>query len=362
MLLQPARLDQILILSHESPALFLTEHAHMLFDAVAVAPGYPRRSMNSEQHDTANWLKGAIEAATQTLRQMHDAGVKDECCRVAERDVAGFVAERYGPCLWIAWHRSSAPSPSDVAAVESLAQAVGCQHWMIDEMVNRGDAPNASRRITSNEFPQHWIASEGAARYILRCDRGQAPGLFLDQRENRQQVAASSRDARVLNLFAYTCSFSVVAGLGQASQIVSVDASGPFLDWGRENFQLNGLERPQDIFWKGDVRDFLKLARKRAERYDLIVLDPPTFSRSRNRPFNVKNELANLAKECFELLTAEGRMLVCTNLRSWSRNDLAKMLASIAPGTSIRSTPLPIGIADNEHTAKSCWVSKTPGS
>lgn len=287
---------------------------------------------------------------------MQNAGVSDECCRVVDRSVAAFVAERYGECLWVAWHRSPAPSPSDVAAVESLAQAIGCRHWLIDEMVNRGDAPNASRRLSSNEFPQRWVAKEGDASYILRCDRGQAPGLFLDQRENRRELGATSRDARVLNLFAYTCSFSVVAGLGHASQIVNVDASGPFLDWGKENVQLNALERSQDVYWKGDVRDFLKLARKRSERFDVIVLDPPTFSRSRKRPFNVRSDLKPMAEECFELLSAGGRMLVCTNLSAWTREDLSKMLASVAPRTSIRSNPLPIGIGESEHAAKSCWL------
>lgn len=304
-----------------------------------------------------NWKDSAIQAATETLRQMRNAGVSDECCRVVDRNVAGFVAERYGECLWMSWHRSSAPSATDVAAIESLAQAVGCRHWLIDEMLNRGETPNASRRVSSSEFPQRWVAKEADASYILRSDRGQAPGLFLDQRENRRELAASSRDARVLNLFAYTCSFSVAAARGGASQTVNVDASGPFLDWGKDNFQLNALERSQDLFWKGDTRDFLKLARKRADRFDRIVLDPPTFSRSRKRPFNVRNELAPLAEQCLELLSQGGKMLVCTNLSSWTRDDVAKMLASIARGASIRSNPLPIGIAESEHTAKSCWVS-----
>ena len=312
---------------------------------------------SSHQPDHSDWKDAAIQAAAQTLRELRNAGIDAECCRVGERHVAGFVAERYGPCLWIAWHRSSAPTSSDTAAADSLAHAVGCEHWLIDEMLNRGDTPNASRRLSSGAFPQHWTAKEADARYILRTDRGQAPGLFLDQRTNRRELAESSRDARVLNLFAYTCSFSVVAAKGGASQTVNVDASGPFLDWAKENFQLNGLERPQDVFWKGDVRDFLKLARKRAERFDRIILDPPTFSRSRKRPFNVRTELAPLSEQCLELLSPGGKMLVCTNLTSWTRNDLAKMLSSIARGASIRSNPLPIGIAESEHTAKSCWVS-----
>jgi 23S rRNA (cytosine1962-C5)-methyltransferase len=313
--------------------------------------------VSSTNPSAVDWNDTAIQSATQTLREIQGAGISDDCYRVVDRHVAGFVAERYGPCLWIAWYRSSAPSPGDAAAIEGLARAVGCEHWIINEMLNRGETPNATRRLSSNAFPQHWTAKEADVRYILRSDRGQAPGLFLDQGTNRREVAASSRDARVLNLFAYTCSFSVAAALSGAGQTVSVDTSGPFLDWGKENFQLNGLERPQDLFWKGDVRDFLKLARKRAERFDLIVLDPPTFSRSRKRPFNVRDELRPLSEQCLELLSPGGKMLVCTNLSSWTRNDLAKMLAPIARGASIRSKPLPIGIAESEHAAKSCWVS-----
>jgi len=108
---------------------------------------------SGDANGPANWQDSAIQSATQTLREMQAAGVNDECCRVVERHVAGFVAERYGPCLWIAWHRSSAPTPSVTVAVESLAQAVGCEHWMIDEMLNRGDTPNATRRLASTAFP-----------------------------------------------------------------------------------------------------------------------------------------------------------------------------------------------------------------
>jgi 23S rRNA G2069 N7-methylase RlmK/C1962 C5-methylase RlmI len=302
-----------------------------------------------------NHPNAALHAATETLRQLETAGIQDECFRVVERNVAGFVAEKYGACLWIAWYRPSAPGADDVAAIESLTRAVGCRHWLIDAMLNRGSLPNASQRVCSPDFPQRWVAKEAAASYILRSDRGQAPGLFLDQSANRRQLAASSRDARVLNLFAYTCSFSVVAGLAQASQTVSVDASRPFLEWGEENFRLNGLERPQDVFWKADVRDYLKLARKRAERFDIIVLDPPTFSRSRKRPFNVRSDLAPLALECLQLLSPSGTMLVSTNLSSWSQADLQKMLASIAPGRTIHSNPLPIGV-DAAHAARSCWI------
>jgi 23S rRNA G2069 N7-methylase RlmK/C1962 C5-methylase RlmI len=304
-----------------------------------------------------SWKDAATRAASETLRQLEHAGIRDECFRVVDRHVAGFVAERYGQCLWIAWYRPSAPGADDIAAIESLAQSVGCRHWLIDQMLNRGSTPNESQRVCSPGFPQQWVAQEGAASYVIRCDRGQAPGLFLDQSANRRQMAALARDSRVLNLFAYTCSFSVVAALGQASQTISVDASRPFLEWGEENFRLNGLERPRDVLWKGDVRDYLKLARKRAERFDVIVLDPPTFSRSRKRPFNVRNDLGPLAQECLALLSASGSLLISTNLGSWSRGDLQTMLASIAPGKTVHPSAPPIGITDLNHAARSFWIS-----
>src|SRR4029077_8305013 len=107
---------------------------------------------------------------------------------------------------------------------------------------------------------------------------GYSVGLFVDQRENRRYVR-EMEPKRLLNCFAYTCSFSVAAAAGGA-QTVNVDLLKKNLARGRENFALNALSTADHRFIADDVRPVLRRLARRGEKFDMIILDPPTFSRS----------------------------------------------------------------------------------
>src|SRR5207237_1792376 len=96
------------------------------------------------------------------------------------------------------------------------------------------------------------VVHEGNAKFGVTLDEGLSCGLFLDQRDNRARIAALSGGRRVLNLFSYTCSFSVYAALSFAAHVTSVDLSGHALGRGRENFSLNGLDPAAHAFVQGD--------------------------------------------------------------------------------------------------------------
>lgn len=116
---------------------------------------------------------------------------------------------------------------------------------------------------------------EGRVRFRVELCRGRNTGLFLDGRAARRWVAELAIAGPVLNLFAYTCAFGVVAALAGAATTVNVDIAPATLERGRVNYRLNGLTTPSRTFLRGDIRKRLQWLARRGERFDLIVVDPP---------------------------------------------------------------------------------------
>lgn len=142
-------------------------------------------------------------------------------------------------------------------------------------------------------------------------------GLFLDHRETRQMVAKLAEGKSLLNLFAYTCSFSVHAAKCGASFTKSVDMSNTYLNWGRENFVINDLSLKNNELVRADCLRFLE---EEDKKYDLIVLDPPTLSRSKkmDQMFDVQLDYPFLISSCLKLLNRGGYLFFSTNLRKFN--------------------------------------------
>jgi 23S rRNA (cytosine1962-C5)-methyltransferase len=140
--------------------------------------------------------------------------------------------------------------------------------------------------------------------------------VFLDQRDNRRRVreaVAKQPGARVLNLFSYTCSFSVSAALGGAV-VTSVDLNAGYLAWGKRNFGLNGLDAEGHHWVKGDSFDWLAAFAKKGRLFDGVVLDPPTFSRgTKKKVFRVEEDYAELAALAAAVIAPGGWLLACAN-------------------------------------------------
>lgn len=144
-------------------------------------------------------------------------------------------------------------------------------------------------------------------------------GLFLDHRKTREMIRETSTGKKVLNLFAYTGSFSVYAAAGGAVKVVSVDLSKTYTSWAQRNFELNGLSGNYYSFINADARDFLSSALSRKEKFDIIILDPPTFSNSRkmNGTFTIQRDYISVIDTCLSLLTKEGFILFSTNYKKF---------------------------------------------
>jgi 23S rRNA (cytosine1962-C5)-methyltransferase len=180
------------------------------------------------------------------------------------------------------------------------------------------------------EFP----VLENGIRFLVRPYDGYSLGLFLEHRENRQRVRALAAGRNVLNAFAYTCAFSVAAAVGGATATVSVDVSRKHLEWGKRNFAANALEPGSHLFICSDIFDYYRRAKRQGRVFDLIILDPPTFARTK-RPkqvFVLADDLERLVSGAVELLSPGGHLLLATNHRETSRRRLERAVA-LAAGT-----------------------------
>jgi 23S rRNA (cytosine1962-C5)-methyltransferase len=165
----------------------------------------------------------------------------------------------------------------------------------------------------------------------IRLYDGLSTGLFLDQRDNRRFIASrvaqllSQRPGvvpSVLNTFAYTCAFSVAAAIAGATT-TSVDVSPRYLDWGKRNFAHNNIDPETQRFARLDTMDFLQYARKKGLRYDIIVLDPPSFAsgnkRKNIRPWSSVTDYAPLVRDAAAVLNPRGLIFASTNTQELCR-------------------------------------------
>jgi 23S rRNA (cytosine1962-C5)-methyltransferase len=156
------------------------------------------------------------------------------------------------------------------------------------------------------------IVTERHLKFGIDFATGYSPGLFLDQRENRRYLRHIA-PKRLLNCFAYTCSFSVSAAYVGAATL-NIDLSKKYLSRGRENFALNCLPTIEHRFIADDVRAVLPRLVRKGEKFDVIILDPPTFSRSPGgKTFQVEHDFENLLIAALGLTERDSHILLSTN-------------------------------------------------
>jgi 23S rRNA (cytosine1962-C5)-methyltransferase len=168
------------------------------------------------------------------------------------------------------------------------------------------------------------ITTENHLKFGIDFGAGYSVGLFVDQRENRRLVR-EAKPKRLLNCFAYTCSFSVVAASAGA-KTVSVDLSKKSLARGHENFAFNELSTDGHQFIADDVRPVLRRLARRGDKFDMIILDPPTFSRTKGgAAFHVEKDLEDLVAASLEIASPGGRILLSANCETLTEPALEKM-------------------------------------
>ncbi|MDR3174841.1 MAG: class I SAM-dependent methyltransferase [Treponema sp.] len=174
------------------------------------------------------------------------------------------------------------------------------------EQYAKSNSPGGSFELAVNE---------GKLKFLVNLSEYLDTGLFLDRRGIRALLGGEAAGRRVLNLFAYTCAFSVYAAAGGAASVDSVDLSNTYLDWGKRNFSINGLAGDGKNagpyhFIRADALRFLENAAGEGRNWDLIILDPPAFSNSKKMraTLDIRRDHPRLIARCLGLLKAGGRL------------------------------------------------------
>jgi 23S rRNA G2069 N7-methylase RlmK/C1962 C5-methylase RlmI len=185
-------------------------------------------------------------------------------------------------------------------------------------MRNRQEIGDQYDKINDKSFCRD--VTEGDLKFRVNLSDYLDTGLFLDGRKKRALIRLEAKGKRVLNLFAYTCSLSVAAAKGGARQVDSVDLSNTYLEWGKLNFALNGLP-PSDKFSliRTDVLQFLDQPQAKKSRWDIIILDPPSFSNSKKmlETLDIRRDYLELISKSLTLLSPEGTLYFSTNAKGF---------------------------------------------
>jgi 23S rRNA (cytosine1962-C5)-methyltransferase len=179
----------------------------------------------------------------------------------------------------------------------------------------RGGADAVAQEIVGATPPEQLIVQERGVPFEVHLQGGLNVGLFTDMGEQRGPLARLASGRRVLNLFSYTGAFSVACARGGASSVTSVDTSDGVQAWARGNFARSGLD-PSDKRWRFEVGDavrFLARAVKDRERYDLVVIDPPTFSTARGAPWTLDRDYPALIAQAAAVVPEGGVLWLAAN-------------------------------------------------
>ncbi len=183
--------------------------------------------------------------------------------------------------------------------------------------------------VMGEAAPSEFVVRENGMALIARLREGAKPGVYPDQRQNRLYLQPLMKGANLLNLFSYTGAFSVWAALCGARETVSVDLSKRVLEWSRMNFEANDIDLAAHRHVKADAFDYLGLAQRKGFRFDLVILDPPTFSTNRRGLFRAERDWPRLIAAACKVLESGGRLAVSSNTHHISKRE---MLALIGAG------------------------------
>ena len=207
-----------------------------------------------------------------------------------------------------------------------------------------------------DEHAPSFSVNERGLLFEVNLARYLDTGLFLDHRDTRQMIRERARDADFLNLFAYTGSFTVYAAAGGARRTVTVDMSKTYQAWSERNLVLNKLDDPgRHSFVQSDVMAFLDRMHAARAHFDLIVLDPPSFSNSKRMQatFDVQRDQVALIEKTAALLTPGGELYFSNNRQGFK---LAPELEGLAEVSEITARTVPGDF--RRHTPHRCWLFK----
>ena len=258
--------------------------------------------------------------------------------------------EAYADSLLLSTRKDSLLTDSLRNELQALDKTVYWKH--LDQ--NQKTSPT---HLYGPELTEAFPIIENGVKYRIDFSAGYSQGIFLDQRDNRREVMGRALPGqRILNTFAYTGAFSAAAATSGAIT-TTLDLSQPYLDWAKENFQLNGISPTDHYFCKGDTFHWLNRFRKQGRTFDGIILDPPTFSRDKQgKVFTVEKDYHTLFALAVSCLAPNGWILASTNCRKLYPDQLMRQLSPSVPAShELEESPMPEDFSGEQYL-KSVWM------
>lgn len=300
------------------------------------------RLFPSRRRPTRAWVAERVAAAWALRAPLRRAEARTSAWRwlYGESDgLPGLVVDLYGDV-----GSAGTKLGEQWAVLRTYSESLhAIKEWVVDAMRERTPLAGVVERDGQEHTllhgrlpPTSIIIAEHGVRYEVDLLHGQKTGFFLDQRDNRRTVGEWSRGKRVLNLFAYTGGFSVSAALGGAHSVTSVDSAAPAMAAAQRNFQLNGLGPGGHEFIVADCFELLEKYHGEGRRFDLIVVDPPSFARSKAQleaALHAYRRLNTLALLCLE---PDGLLASSSCTSQVSPEAFRQMLAAAATDANRR--------------------------
>lgn len=280
------------------------------------------------------------------------------CYRIYDHDLPEFpfIIEIYEDKLYVSEYKRK-HSMSDEEHGEWLAQCSKVMSEVLEveekniflKMRKRKEG-RGDQYQKVDEAKNEFIVHESDLKFIINLSDYLDTGLFLDHRITRQMVRELSDRKRVLNLFCYTGSFSVYAVAGNASKIVSVDLSKTYLNWAERNMQINFPDFNNHEIVHADVKQYLKTMA--ANSFDLIIMDPPTFSNSKRMEdfLDIQKDHVEMINDCMKALSENGILFFSTNYTKF-QIEKEKLQGSEIKDITKQTTPFDFG----GKLKRQCW-------
>ncbi|WP_062569989.1 class I SAM-dependent methyltransferase [Pseudoalteromonas arabiensis] len=186
---------------------------------------------------------------------------------------------------------------------------------------------NTRNTLIYGELPQEHVVTENSIKFKVDLLSRQNTGIFPDMRRGREFVQANSNNAKVLNLFSYTCGFSVAAMQGGADQVINMDMNKGVLRTGKHNHQLNGFTHGVSFYPHDILKSFGKL--KKSAPYELIIVDPPSFQKG---SFILTKDYQKILRRLPELLNENTQLLLCANSPELSEQAFKDLITEHTQG------------------------------
>lgn len=232
------------------------------------------------------------------------------------------------PPVWLVT-RFGEVAPEEQAALTAALQARQAQiapDRPLNAVLQTRHEGRSETMLLAGSVPDPHVVTEDGAKYRIHLQRGQNHGLFLDMAEGRRWVRAHAHGAKVLNLFAYTCAFSVAAMQGGAREVINLDMAQGALTTGQQNHQLNGFTSGAKFLAHDLFSSWGKVTRMGP--YDLVIADPPSYQKG---SFVATKDWPRLLRRLPDLLKPGGRALLCLNAPEIPEAYLREQLAAEAP-------------------------------